>query len=44
MFSAFCMGLAASEHGLGDVDRVSFRGTKSRVEKWEFLARRKYTQ
>ena len=35
MCSAFRLGQAA--------DRVLFRGTKSRVPKWEVLARRKYT-
>ena len=37
------MGPAASRRGLFDIDTVLFEVTKSRVKKWEFLARRIYT-
>ena len=43
MFSEFRMGPAASGRGLRGIDRVLFKVTKSRVKKWEVLARRKYT-
>ena len=37
MVSAFSMCPAASGRGLCDIDRVLFRGTKSRVKNWEGL-------
>ena len=37
MISAFRVGLAASERGLCDIDRVYFRATQSRVKKLEDL-------
>ena len=35
MVPAFCMSPAATGRGLWDIDRVSFRFTKSRVQKLE---------
>ena len=37
MISAFRVGLAASERGLCDIDRVYFRATRSRVKNCEDL-------
>ena len=36
--SPFRMGPVASGRGLGDIDRVFFRVTKSRVENWKVHA------
>ena len=43
MFSVSGMGPAESGRVLFDIDRVVLRISKSRVKKWEVLARRKYT-
>ena len=44
VISVFCMAPAASGRGLCDIDRVFLKVAKSRVKKWEILAREKIYQ